>query len=47
MPNGVKGKIGRHLIRLFGRGSATGLSDSHLIHQLANSDRESAEAAFS
>ena len=46
MANGVKGDLGRHLIRLFGTGSATGLADSQLVQQLANRDRESAEGAF-
>jgi len=46
MASAYSGDVGRHLGRLFGAGSAVGLSDGELLERFAHRRDESAEAAF-
>ena len=46
MASASAGDLGRHLCRLFGAGSAVGLTDGELVRRFADRRDESAEAAF-
>jgi hypothetical protein len=46
MASASVGDLGRHLGRLFGAGSAVGLTDGELLERFAHRRDEAAEAAF-